>query len=95
MKVYICGPITGQINPREKFAAAENMLQEKGFTTVNPFDNGLTDEDPWETHLHVDLEMLEACEGIYYLPKWEFSRGCCVENLKARELNLTIVNKLV
>lgn len=80
MKVYISGKISGQEDlARKQFAEAEARLRKAGYQTVNPFDNGLKDDDPWERHLAVDIIGLLACDAICQLPGWEDSRGARLE----------------
>ena len=74
-KVYISGAISGH-NFRERlyvFARAEHSLREKGYETVNPFDNGLPETAKYEEHIKTDLTLLLGCDSIYMLRGWEES----------------------
>lgn len=91
MKIYISGKITGrEALARREFAEAKRLLEKLGHTGVNPFDNGLRDEDPWEEHLAADIISLMECDAIYLLPGWEKSRGASLEYAIARRSNKTV-----
>lgn len=80
-KVYISGPITG-IDPevcRAHFEAAEQQLLARGYTPVNPLNNGLPSTATYDEHMKRDLEMLANCAMIYMLDGWEKSKGCRIE----------------
>ena len=80
MRVYISGKITGrEPEARLEFQDAERRLVMQGHVAVNPFRNGLTDEDAWERHLAVDIVHLMECDAILQLPGWEDSRGARLE----------------
>lgn len=84
-KVYISGKISGK-EPfaRSEFGVAEQLLLDSGFEPVNPFKNGLTEDDTWERHLAVDIVALLECDAILQLPGWEDSRGARLEYEVAR-----------
>lgn len=46
------------------------------------------DADNW---INGDLRILEACDKIVMLPKWQSSKGAIKEHQKAKELNLEII----
>ena len=80
-KIYISGPITG-IDPevcRSRFEAAEQQLLARGYTPVNPLNNGLPSTATYDEHMKRDLEMLSECSIIYMLDGWETSKGCRIE----------------
>lgn len=93
LKIYISGKISGQeARARKQFAEAELRLTAAGYDTVNPFDNGLKDDDPWEKHLAVDIIDLLACDGICQLPGWEDSRGARLEAEVARTKGIPFIS---
>ena len=93
LKIYISGKISGhEARARKQFAEAQQRLTAAGYDTVNPFDNGLKDDDPWEKHLAVDIIDLLACDGICQLPGWEDSRGARLEAEVARTKGIPFIS---
>lgn len=80
-KVYISGAIAHHDLEERKaaFKAAEQELKEMGLEPVNPFDNGLPDEDHWMEHMRADIALLVGCDYIYMLKGWEWSKGAKLE----------------
>lgn len=80
-RIYISGKISGlgKEEVRKKFAAAEKYLRGIGYETVNPLDNGLPEDAPWEAHMAADLCMLLCCGSVYMFKDWQNSRGARVE----------------
>lgn len=93
MKVYISGMITGLSLDvaRKRFEDAETILKKKGYTTVNPFNNGLDASAEWDAHMKVDIKMLLDCDCIYMLDGWENSRGAMTEHYIAQTLGMGVV----
>ena len=92
-KVYISGKITG-LNiefAKANFKKAEAMLQAHGYETVNPFDNGVNQDSPWEDHMCVDLENLRKCEYMYQMKNWTASRGAICEYKEAIKAGIKIL----
>ena len=92
MKIYISGKISGTdlIETSKRFAAVAKELQKQGHTTVNPFENGLSEHDPWEDHIAKDIINLINCEGIYMLQGWEDSQGARIEYAVANKLGKAV-----
>ena len=89
MKVYISGPMYGQCNYVDRFAAAEELLKSGGYDVVNPAEDA--DLKPnMEHYLDRSFELLKDCEGIYMLEGWEASPECITEFAYAKEHKLTI-----
>ena len=88
-RVYISGPITGvpDLN-RPAFASAARILEERGFETVNPHDNGLQPDAPWSEHMRADIRALTTCDRLVYLPGSDASRGAAVERYVAAALGI-------
>lgn len=82
-RVYICGKITGDPEAKEKFTVAAARLQKLGYAPVNPFDNGLSEDAPWEEHIKRDLALLHTCKYIYKLSDWRESNGAQLESFTA------------
>ena len=83
MKIYISGKITGDENYKSKFSAAQNALEEKGHTVMNPaiLPSGFT----WTEYMAVCLAMQNVCDASLFLPDWKESRGAIVEHADARK----------
>lgn len=97
MKVYISGKIGEEVlseATREKFAKAEKMLKQRGFSVFNPTNSGLGivaekrvrnakkrgDKTTWYAEiLKLDIAKLSFCEAIYMLADWAQSPGANVE----------------
>lgn len=96
-KVYISGPIAHyELEERkEVFKCAANLLKSMGYEPVNPFENGLDQDDDWHDHMKADIAMLCNCDGIFMLPKWFESKGCKLEFDVATSCGLTIMNKVI
>lgn len=72
-KIYIAGKITGLDDHKEKFAKAEEKLQEMGAIPMNPavMSGGFTHAE----YLYICFAMIDICEGIYFLNNWTDSPG--------------------
>lgn len=80
-KIYISGQISGLPYDEvvAKFKEAEERLQAQGYETVNPLNNGIPYNAPWEMHVAKDVELLMGCDTIYLLPDWQQSKGATLE----------------
>lgn len=80
-KIYISGPIAGyDMNERKlAFLKVQHQLESLGYQPVNPFDNGVPDEEHWRIHMRADIRMLLDCSAIFMMPGWELSKGCKLE----------------
>lgn len=76
-KIYISGQISGLPYDEvvAKFKEAEERLQAQGYETVNPLNNGIPYNAPWEMHVAMDVVQLIGCDTIYLLPDWQQSKG--------------------
>lgn len=92
MKVYISGPITGQNNYRERFAAAEELLKKAGYEPINPAEElaEMPKNTTHEEYMEKAIALLACCEGIYMLEGWENSKGAHIEFEYAARHKLTI-----
>lgn len=88
MRVYLCGPISGTTDYKERFAEAAKKASEefacaycKTPTIVNPVEfiehlgGGMT----YEQMLQADLGILRVCDAMYMMRGWEDSKGCIRE----------------
>lgn len=80
-KIYISGPIAGyDMNERKlAFLKVQHQLESLGYQPVNPFDNGVPDDEHWRVHMRADIRMLLDCGAIFMMPGWELSKGCKLE----------------
>lgn len=81
MKIYISGPITGTRGYMEKFKRAEDLLEHKGMTAINPaeINAGLPDDSTHDEYMAVSMTLLSLCSGIYMLSGWRESKGALEE----------------
>ena len=92
-RVYISGAIAHHDLAERKraFREAAEMLEGKGFTPVNPFDNGVPDDAHWRKHMRADIALLTACDYIYMLPGWEMSKGAKLEHDVATSCGIRVL----
>lgn len=92
-KLYISAPISGG-EPEERrkfFAGVAREAAERGWQPINPMDNGLGAETPWGQHMRKDIQMMLECDAIILMSGWQFSRGCRLEEIVAREIGLEVI----
>lgn len=92
-KAYISGQISGLPYDEvvAKFANAEAKLQAQGYETVNPLNNGIPINAPWEIHVAMDVVLLMGCDTIYLLPDWQQSKGSTLEKSFAELTGKTMI----
>lgn len=80
-RVYISGPIAHYDLDERKavFKTAKKQLRKFGYLPVNPMDNGLPQPGDWRDHMRADIANLLRCQYIYFLPGWQYSKGCRLE----------------
>ena len=80
-KIYISGPIAGfDLQERRlAFLGVQHQLESLGHEPVNPFNNGVPEEEHWRVHMRADIAMLLQCDAIYMMTGWELSKGCKLE----------------
>lgn len=85
MKIYIAGKITGDPNYREKFAAAEETLRDKGNIVLNPaaLPAGLKNQD----YMSICKAMIDAADMVALLSDYEKSQGAKMEVQYAQYTN--------
>ena len=88
--IYISGPITGIRDYQENFNTAADLLIDKGYSVVNParLNEIIAGTFSREQIMKIDLALLGACDGIFLLPGWEFSKGAKEERRRAKEIGL-------
>lgn len=93
-KLYISAPISGG-EPEERrkfFAGVAREAAERGWQPINPMDNGLDTEAPWRQHMRKGIRMMLECDAIILMSGWQFSRGCRLEEIVAREIGLEVID---
>ena len=77
--IYISGPITGDKSYKLKFKAAQEQLEARGYSVVNPAELDRVIPAHEMTHeavMQSCLDLLRQCEALVTLPGWEHSLGC-------------------
>lgn len=96
MKIYIAGKVSGE-DPKAcaaKFAAAENILKERGYEVVNPIKVVGDFNAEWQTAMRKCISALMTCDGIYLLPDWQGSTGATLEYALSEAMSIVIVNEI-
>ena len=83
MIVYISGKITGDDLYRYKFADAETVLTNLGYTVLNPAK--LPDGMEYEQYMMIGMAMVGAADMVVMLPDWRRSKGAKMERRRAIE----------
>ena len=88
--LYIAGKMTGVDNfNHPAFEEAERMLREKGFKVINP--SVLPTDLPKEMYMPICLAMVDQCDGIALLPRWDESEGARIEYLYGQKCGKTVL----
>lgn len=94
MIIYISGPITGDKNYKQHFAAAEKEILEgvdSSALVINPAELQLDGFPSWSDYMRLDIENLVRCHAIFMLRGWWRSRGARLERRIAKALKLKII----
>jgi hypothetical protein len=96
MKVYISGPITGTTDYMERFKKAQEYLESKGYTVVNPalINSNLPSDTTWDEYMEISLILVRMCDAIYLLKGWEESKGVETELRTAKYFGMEIIKEL-
>ena len=100
--IYISGGMSGIKDLNfPAFYAAQELLESRGHTVVNPAEigknliipSGLSKEELYLFYLRADIEamLVRGCNTIYLLKGWETSRGAWVELKTAISLGFKIL----
>ena len=97
-RIYIAGPMSGKyMNNHDAFFAADRLLKEHGWLTVNPADMDLREgidpaqpltEYDYEDAASRDIVALQTCQAIYLMAGWQHSKGACWERALAKHFNI-------
>ena len=92
-KIYISGGISSYDLEERKatFAKAEEQFIQQGYNVVNPMNNGVPVDAPWDKHLRKDIATLVECDAIYMLKDWHKSKGAKLEFDIATQLGMKIL----
>lgn len=92
-KIYISGPITGTTDYMERFEKAENYLNSKGYSVINPakVNAQMPKDTTYEEYMKMSFTMLDMCEYIYMLDGWNKSTGANRELGYAMAKDMTIM----
>jgi hypothetical protein len=77
MRVYISCPMTGNVHYKRMMEICADMISSQGNSFINPAK--LDDVMPgasYEEYMNMDIEMLDKCDAIYLIGKWQQSLGC-------------------
>lgn len=77
MKIYIAGRITGNPHYKAQFKATAAMLQEEGYTVLNPAElpEGMKPAD----YMRICFAMLESADIVFFQSGWEERAGARLE----------------
>lgn len=89
-KIYIAGAITNNAGYMEQFAAAEEMLKEKGYAVYNPAKNYA---DSYKGYIDLGLSQLMECDAAYFLEGFRDSTGAMLEYTYAKAVGLEIITE--
>lgn len=94
--LYLAGPITGNLDFRNDFAAAKLEVAQLGYVPISPLevcmDAGLVEgQHSWKEFMQHDIRALIVCDGVYMLRGWEDSRGARIEQFLANALDLLVL----
>jgi len=92
-KLYIAGPMTGlpEFN-YPAFDAAAQQLRQAGYQVVNPAEDGLPLDAPWDHHLRLAIARLMGCQAVATLPGWRNSKGARLEVHNAIEVGMHVAS---
>lgn len=92
--VYISAPITGvdKTESDKAFFQGIELACDLGFCRIiDPRQNGLPKDAPWNKHMAADITRLVTCDAIILCEGWATSRGCRLEHHIAIELGIQII----
>lgn len=90
--VYLSGPISGVIDYRERFRAAEMEVERHhAGDIINPADQGSAPDWEWADWMIYDLALLRKAKVLVQLPGCSASRGAKIEDSFARGMGIPVV----
>lgn len=93
--IYISGAITGTSDYMERFKAAQDVLESKGYTVINPalVNSNLPEKCTHDDYMTVSMALLSLCDTIYLLDGWNHSAGAKDEVAWVIEHGLLIITE--
>lgn len=93
--IYISGAITGTSDYMERFKKAQDTLESKGHTVINPalVNSNLPEKCTHDDYMTVSMALLSLCNIIYLLDDWNHSVGAKEEVAWAIEHGLLIITE--
>ena len=80
-RIYLSGRTTGDAEAvREAMATAQAAVTEAGCEAVNPMDNGLGEDAPWERRIAANIRKLSRSDVLLRLPGWDSSLAGKIES---------------
>ena len=91
-KIYISAPISGYDikERRATFKKVAGILEDEGYTVLNPMENGIPAEAATKYHMRADFKMMLEADEVLFLDKWLHSAGCHTEFMVATAIGLTV-----
>jgi uncharacterized protein DUF4406 len=88
--LYLAGPMTGHPEwNHPAFHTATAQLRDRGYTVINPAENG-TDVTDWVTCMRRQIRDLTTADALAVLPGWTASPGAALEVHIATALQMPI-----
>lgn len=91
MRIYVAGPMSGypELN-FPAFHAETARLRALGHEAVNPAEVNPDPGMEWRDCMRADIKVMVDCDAIQLLPKWQHSKGACLEYQIATALGLAV-----
>lgn len=80
-RIYISGKITGTEDYLERFENAQKMLEEEGYSVLNPASvcSNMPEDTEYEEYMAICFTMLLMCRKVFMMKGWENSPGAIRE----------------
>ena len=101
MKIYIAGPISGEVKAEENFKKVHILLSRMypNAEIKNPMlipSPKFTQDDwgkdgLWSYYMHECIKLMMECDTIFLLKGWSSSRGATIEHDLAWKLEMNIM----